>query len=242
MSWARLDDAYYRHPKVQAAGAYGMCLDIAGICYAADHATDGFIPDVALPTLLAFANRTQHKEAAAQLVKVGRWLRDEDRGGWWVHDFLDYNPSAADRSKASQAAKQRAAASRERRSGARGVQRTRDELAAQRNRTPLRPVHDSRTPTPKDRITSGSSSPSGGARSGPPPQSPPVATPSPSPSGDASATEHPKRCRHRNDPTTCGICSDAATAPPPRADLERILRRPPDQPTPTLPKEATHDP
>jgi hypothetical protein len=74
----------------------GMCLDVAGICYSADHASDGFVPEVALPTLLAFATRRQHEQAAAKLVAVGRWQRDDDRGGWWIHDFLEYNPSAAE--------------------------------------------------------------------------------------------------------------------------------------------------
>jgi hypothetical protein len=74
----------------------GMCLDVAGICYSSDHASDGFVPEVALPTLLAFATRRQHEQAAAKLVAVGRWQRDDERGGWWIHDFLEYNPSAAE--------------------------------------------------------------------------------------------------------------------------------------------------
>jgi hypothetical protein len=131
MSWARLDDRYPRHPKVQAAGPMGMCLDVAGICYSADHASDGFVPEVALPTLLAFATRRQHEQAAAKLVAVGRWQRDDERGGWWIHDFLEYNPTAASRNEQREAATARTQRWRNRRRG--GDASTRDGVTSQRD-------------------------------------------------------------------------------------------------------------
>jgi hypothetical protein len=93
VTWSRLDDSYPHHPKIMAAGSDAMALDVAGICYASRYLTDGFVPDGALAMLGPI---TKAKQNACRLVKVGRWERDEKRGGWWVHDYLEYNPSRAE--------------------------------------------------------------------------------------------------------------------------------------------------
>jgi hypothetical protein len=103
MAWVRIDDGYSSHPKVAAAGAEGSALDVAGMCYAARHATDGHVPTVVLATLFPLVD--DPKAAARRLVEVGRWhAPDHDcpdcmavTDGWVIHDFLDYNPSAAKR-------------------------------------------------------------------------------------------------------------------------------------------------
>jgi DNA-binding transcriptional ArsR family regulator len=41
----------------------------------------------------------------------------------------------------------------------------------------------------------------------------------------AAPQAEPHRCRHRNDPDTCGLCSDAVGASPPRAALDELLGR-----------------
>lgn len=58
------------------------------------------------------------------------------------------------------------------------------------------------------------------------------ASPSPSPVGDASAPLDQTRCRHRNDPDTCGVCSGATGVPPP-SRLSATLQ--PARPTPEAP-------
>jgi len=94
--WAKIDDKFPRHPKVLIAagdlGRFGHArvVDVAlqGKCYAAEHLTDGFIPREAVRSFI-----DPHPfEVAAVLVKVALW--HEAEGGYQIHDWADYNPSA----------------------------------------------------------------------------------------------------------------------------------------------------
>ncbi len=89
MGWVRIEDRYPRHPKMMMAGEAGVALDVSGLCYCREHATGGFIPEAAISTLGPVKNP---RRAAALLVKVGRWERDDELGGWWIHDFAEFNP------------------------------------------------------------------------------------------------------------------------------------------------------
>lgn len=110
MGWLKLDDQRLGHEKLVAAGAYAELLDVRGMLYAAQRETDGFIPYHQL-SVIAF-NIPAPKKKAAKLCEVGRWHDDPDRGGWWVHDYLDYNPSAEDREAEREAARGRMRAAR----------------------------------------------------------------------------------------------------------------------------------
>jgi hypothetical protein len=148
LSWARLDDRYPQHRKLRAAGSLRplcIALDVTGICHCAEYATDGFIADADLPGVLEDAGLSRGKQLLVldKLVEVGRWHRDNEAGGYWIHDFLTYNPSAADRRQAAERAKERAAASRARKEGAAHVQRT-GQSGVRKRATP-RPV----PPVPK---------------------------------------------------------------------------------------------
>lgn len=92
MSWVRLDDAMPHHPKVVAAGALAFALDVAAICYSNRYELDGFIADAALPAVLPGLG--QARKIAARLEQAGRWHRDDDAGGWQIHDVADYQFSA----------------------------------------------------------------------------------------------------------------------------------------------------
>lgn len=84
MAWVRMDDQFADHPKVVGLSDAAFRLHITGICYAARQETDGVIPRAA-----AFVNRKR----AMELVGAGVW--HEHTAGYLIHDFLDYNPSAA---------------------------------------------------------------------------------------------------------------------------------------------------
>lgn len=90
MAWVKLDDAFFRHDKARSAGKDGRALFVASLCYSADRRSDGFIADTHLGVLAAEAEvRTA---VAKVLIEVGLWERVE--GGYHVHDYLDYQPSA----------------------------------------------------------------------------------------------------------------------------------------------------
>ncbi len=110
MGWAKFDDGYATHPKLLAAGLEARGLDAAAICHCAKHETDGFVADISLP-LLAYGAKKPH-DVAARLVKVGRWMRDDEKGGYWIHDYLVYNPSRKEAEKRREDERQRKAKAR----------------------------------------------------------------------------------------------------------------------------------
>lgn len=91
MAWVKLDDRFWSHPKLVAAGLAARGLDLAGVCWSAAHETDGFIPTASLPAIAAGDHHATR--LAAKLVEVGRWTEVSD--GWEIHDFLTYNRSHA---------------------------------------------------------------------------------------------------------------------------------------------------
>lgn len=92
MTWVKLDDSFFLHPKAVAAGKDGRELFLASLCYCAGQLTDGFVAQAALPIVVAQAG--VKISVARVLERVRLW--DEGIGGFWVHDYLDYNPSAAE--------------------------------------------------------------------------------------------------------------------------------------------------
>jgi hypothetical protein len=89
MPWIRLDDQFPDHPKVIAAGPMAAWLHVCGIGYCNRLLTDGLIPKGQVRKL---ADADDAMALATRLVEVGLW--EEVEGGYRIHDFLDYQPSA----------------------------------------------------------------------------------------------------------------------------------------------------
>lgn len=107
MPWAKLDDQFGFNPKVIAAGKDGKLAYVMALTYSASQLTDGFIQDAALPMIAVMAETEDMQTTAARLVKVGLWERVE--GGYVIHDYLDYNPSAEETKTKREAAARRQA-------------------------------------------------------------------------------------------------------------------------------------
>ena len=90
MAWVKLDDGFFRHDKARAAGKDGRALFVASLAYAASRRSDGFIADTHLGVVAAEAE--VRPTVAKMLVQVGLW--EVVDGGYRVHDYLDYQPSA----------------------------------------------------------------------------------------------------------------------------------------------------
>lgn len=88
MAWVRVDDQVPRHEKFLKAGPAASWLWVCGLAHSQAQLTDGFISDIALPTIGVLKG---YKDLAQRLVEVGLWERVGD--GFVVHDYLDHNDS-----------------------------------------------------------------------------------------------------------------------------------------------------
>ena len=98
MSWIKIDDQFADHPKVLQAGPLASWLYVCGLTYAGRYLTDGWIPAAQVRKL---ADVDDAMALAARLVSVGLWEPVE--GGYLIHDYHDYNPTA-DKVRADRAA------------------------------------------------------------------------------------------------------------------------------------------
>jgi hypothetical protein len=92
MSWAKLDDQFIYNRKALLAGKDGRMLYLTALCYSAGQLTDGRIDDGLLPMLGALAEVDEARQVAGQLVEIGLFERIE--GGYQIHHYSEYNPSA----------------------------------------------------------------------------------------------------------------------------------------------------
>lgn len=85
MSWAKLDDGMWSHPKFLdlSNGAVGVWSK--ALSWSAQHLSDGAIPR-ALKAMLRATD-----DEVADLVRAELW--DETDSGWQIHDYLVFNPS-----------------------------------------------------------------------------------------------------------------------------------------------------
>ena len=98
MTWVRIDEQFYNHPKLAALGAYMLpCvgLHLLALCYCNTYLTDGLVPSGQIPRLAGDLRELlpdgQPWGLVDRLVAAGLWEPAE--GGYQIHDFLDYNPS-----------------------------------------------------------------------------------------------------------------------------------------------------
>lgn len=87
MSWAKVDDRLFSHPKWVALPKGGKALWVTALSWCAGQATDGFVPGQVLPLLGAST------ADARALVAAGMWENAD--GGYQFHDWTDYQPDAA---------------------------------------------------------------------------------------------------------------------------------------------------
>jgi hypothetical protein len=108
MPWVRIDEEFVQHPKVVQVGPFGVALQVAALCYANRHLTDGFIPAGAVRLLLDFnrlgenvGDRVEQDfwqevgafNIAERLVEAGMWRKVS--GGFQIHDYEHYQPTRA---------------------------------------------------------------------------------------------------------------------------------------------------
>jgi len=89
--WVRIDDRLPRHPKFEGLTSDAAWLWICGNCYASTYLTDGFVSFKSLPTI-SVVLISDIQKSASDLVSAGLW--HEAEGGYFIHDYHDFNPTA----------------------------------------------------------------------------------------------------------------------------------------------------
>lgn len=124
MVWAKLDDEILDNDKIVRAGILGFALHTAAVTWCCRNLTDGFIPRRRALTLFDMAALSEEfveslgshpqafidglheamfdlrsptaEPAVERLIACGLWRYDDARDGYWLKDFLTYNPSRAE--------------------------------------------------------------------------------------------------------------------------------------------------
>ena len=91
MAYTNTDYSFWTNPKVRAAGKDAAFLYIAGNGFCNEYLTDGFISDTDIETVAFNAFLRNPKKAVEALMVAGLW--DRVRGGYRIHDYLNYNKS-----------------------------------------------------------------------------------------------------------------------------------------------------
>ena len=95
MSWFKVDDNFYSHPKVMQLSARAVSLWVRAGSWSSYYSTDGYIPK----KMLAFFQVT--KRTAEELVNSGLWETSEDRG-YKFHNWECYQPTKNELQKLKQ--------------------------------------------------------------------------------------------------------------------------------------------
>lgn len=109
MSYAQIDTRAARHLKLARVSGDAFRLWVQGLCFVQDQKTDGFIPSDVIPSLGLPLPRP---ELVNELVTGRLW--HNVRGGYEIHDYLQWNASASERAKKSSDSRSRSARYRER--------------------------------------------------------------------------------------------------------------------------------
>jgi hypothetical protein len=88
MSWAKIDDRLWSHPKFLGLSLSAAGLWLFGLSYAASLERDGWFPGDALSRLTVTPDC---ESFAHELVHAGLWIREPD--GYRIHDYLRFNRS-----------------------------------------------------------------------------------------------------------------------------------------------------
>ncbi|MFA6358957.1 MAG: hypothetical protein WCY09_09905 [Candidatus Omnitrophota bacterium] len=93
MAWIKLDDQWMDNPKIIKAGRDARDMWLASVTYCAKQLTDGYFHQNLIPMLAVMAgiDVANCQTFAKTLLDVCLW--ESKDGMYYVHDYLDYNPT-----------------------------------------------------------------------------------------------------------------------------------------------------
>lgn len=99
-------------PEDPRAGLAAFGFHVAAVCFSNRFLTDGRVQPDELGLIFPGVTKTAATKLARRLVDAGLW--EEDGARWLIHDFLKYNPSAAEVRQDREAARARQQSHRQR--------------------------------------------------------------------------------------------------------------------------------
>src|SRR4051812_18390760 len=90
MTWVRIDDSIFEHPKFRDLSKDAKLLFFSALALSAKYMTDGLLTPSMVRT--ASAGADADPTAAGELVATGLWEATER--GHQIHDYLHYNLSS----------------------------------------------------------------------------------------------------------------------------------------------------
>ena len=96
MTWIKLDDTFFTHPKnleLLEREPMAALLHIAGLCWCSHRLTDGRVPDSALHLIAAQSHTPP--SLVDVLVETNLWTRHPDDRSWQIVNYLEWQESRA---------------------------------------------------------------------------------------------------------------------------------------------------
>lgn len=109
MSWAKIDDRFWMHPKVAAVGNAGAGIFSRMLSYCGCYLTNGLVPPEAVALIVGKDRVVLQRMHDLNMVEI------RESGSVFIRDYLDYNPDRDKVEADREAARERM---RKRRNGA----------------------------------------------------------------------------------------------------------------------------
>lgn len=87
MSWAKLDDTFWMHPKILIAGNTAAGIYARMLAYCGCYLTDGLVPQAIVTTIVGKDNK------ALQALIDLNMLEPLETGSVFIHNYLEFNRS-----------------------------------------------------------------------------------------------------------------------------------------------------
>lgn len=93
MTWTRLNDGWNRDPAIAGLPRDARLFWVDAVTYCNEQLTDGFLSDDVLSLASPGIGRKRIESWAKTCEIRGVFVRDLDQKGWWIRNFLKYNPT-----------------------------------------------------------------------------------------------------------------------------------------------------
>jgi hypothetical protein len=96
MAWARIDDGFHDHPKIDELGLAAVGLWTLCLTWAHRHRRTALVPGHITEARVRKIAGKQADNLVQELVTSRLWEVEPHVGGWVIHDFADYLPKERD--------------------------------------------------------------------------------------------------------------------------------------------------